>query len=74
MLAILRTRLGNNHDDELRNAAAEQAKITALRLNKLIEASLRRIRLGFAQKCILRVVSCNFVALDHGRLKLRSTN
>jgi OHCU decarboxylase len=36
MLAILRERLSNTRDDELRNAAAEQAKITALRLNKLI--------------------------------------
>jgi OHCU decarboxylase len=37
MLAILRDRLSNTTDEELRNAAAEQAKITALRLNKLIE-------------------------------------
>jgi OHCU decarboxylase len=37
MLSILRERLGNNADEELRNAAAEQAKITALRLNKLLE-------------------------------------
>jgi OHCU decarboxylase len=36
MLAILRLRLENNPDEELRNAAAEQAKITALRLKKLV--------------------------------------
>ncbi|MGI9065526.1 MAG: 2-oxo-4-hydroxy-4-carboxy-5-ureidoimidazoline decarboxylase [Pyrinomonadaceae bacterium] len=39
MLAILRQRLGNNSDEELRNAAAEQAKITQLRLKKLIDSS-----------------------------------
>ena len=38
MLAILRNRLGNNPDEELRNAAAEQAKITQLRLKKLLNA------------------------------------
>ena len=37
MLAILRQRLGNNPEEELRVAAAEQAKITQLRLTKLIE-------------------------------------
>ena len=37
MLAILRSRLGNNPDEELRVAAAEQAKITELRLKKLVE-------------------------------------
>ena len=37
MLAILRGRLENDSDKELRVAAAEQAKITQLRLNKLIE-------------------------------------
>jgi OHCU decarboxylase len=36
MLAILRHRLVNNPDEELLNAAAEQAKITALRLKKLV--------------------------------------
>ena len=36
MLANLRNRLGNNPAEELRNAAAEQAKITRLRLGKLI--------------------------------------
>jgi OHCU decarboxylase len=36
MLAILRQRLGNNPDEELRIAAAEQAKITVLRLKKLL--------------------------------------
>ena len=38
MLAILRDRLNNDRANELRNAAKEQAKITTLRLNKLIEA------------------------------------
>ncbi len=38
MLAILRDRLGNEPTEELRNAAAEQAKITQLRLNKLIDS------------------------------------
>ena len=37
MLAILRDRLENTPDEELRNAAAEQAKITRLRLRKLID-------------------------------------
>jgi len=37
MLAILRGRLQNNPDEELRIAAAEQAKITELRLKKLVE-------------------------------------
>jgi OHCU decarboxylase len=37
MLANLRSRLGNNPDEELRIAAAEQAKITRLRLQKLLE-------------------------------------
>lgn len=37
MLAILRDRLGNDPNEELRNAAAEQAKITQLRLKKLID-------------------------------------
>jgi 2-oxo-4-hydroxy-4-carboxy-5-ureidoimidazoline decarboxylase len=36
MLAILRTRLENDRDEELRAAAAEQAKITKLRLRKLL--------------------------------------
>jgi 2-oxo-4-hydroxy-4-carboxy-5-ureidoimidazoline decarboxylase len=35
MLAILRSRLGNEPDRELRIAAAEQLKITCLRLEKL---------------------------------------
>jgi 2-oxo-4-hydroxy-4-carboxy-5-ureidoimidazoline decarboxylase len=39
MLAILRQRLGNDRDEELRIAAAEQAKITRLRLVKLLEVS-----------------------------------
>jgi len=38
MLAILRTRLENPADQELRNAAAEQARITQLRLKKLIDS------------------------------------
>ena len=36
MLAILRERIENEPDDELRIAAAEQAKITELRLKKLL--------------------------------------
>jgi OHCU decarboxylase len=38
MLSILRARLQNNPDDELRHAAAEQAQITQLRLKKLIDS------------------------------------
>ncbi|MEO7970109.1 MAG: 2-oxo-4-hydroxy-4-carboxy-5-ureidoimidazoline decarboxylase [bacterium] len=37
MLAILSSRLENDSDEELRIAAAEQAKITELRLQKLVE-------------------------------------
>jgi 2-oxo-4-hydroxy-4-carboxy-5-ureidoimidazoline decarboxylase len=37
MLAILRSRLENDADQELRIAAAEQAQITELRLKKLID-------------------------------------
>ena len=37
MLAILRDRLENNADEELRIAAGEQAKITQLRLRKLVD-------------------------------------
>jgi len=36
MLALLRARLGNDAEDEARLAAAEQAKITRIRLEKLI--------------------------------------
>ena len=38
MLAILRSRLENPAGQELRNAAAEQARITHLRLKKLIDS------------------------------------
>jgi OHCU decarboxylase len=38
MLRILRARLENPADEELRNAAAEQAMITRLRLKKLIDS------------------------------------
>ena len=38
MLEILRARLDNNPEQELSVAAAEQAKITALRLEKLVES------------------------------------
>jgi OHCU decarboxylase len=38
MLAILRSRLENNPDEELRIALGEQAKITKLRLMKLLES------------------------------------
>jgi len=37
MAGILRQRLGNNPDKELRIAAAEQARITELRLRKLVD-------------------------------------
>jgi OHCU decarboxylase len=37
MLANLRTRIGNCREEELRNAAEEQMKITELRLQKLAE-------------------------------------
>ncbi len=37
MLAILQERLSNDPDEELRTAAGEQARITQLRLKKLIE-------------------------------------
>jgi len=37
MLAILRERIENEPDNELRIAAAEQAKITELRLKKLFD-------------------------------------
>ena len=37
MLEILKARLGNDPDTELRNAAGEQEKITQLRLKKLVE-------------------------------------
>uniref|UniRef100_K3W7Q4 2-oxo-4-hydroxy-4-carboxy-5-ureidoimidazoline decarboxylase n=1 Tax=Globisporangium ultimum (strain ATCC 200006 / CBS 805.95 / DAOM BR144) TaxID=431595 RepID=K3W7Q4_GLOUD len=36
MLQILESRVGNNSDDELKIAAAEQSKITKLRLEKLL--------------------------------------
>jgi 2-oxo-4-hydroxy-4-carboxy-5-ureidoimidazoline decarboxylase len=35
MLAILRSRIDNTREEELKNAAAEQLKITHLRLQKL---------------------------------------
>ena len=35
MLAILEARLPNGRDDEIKAAAAEQTKITALRLRKV---------------------------------------
>jgi 2-oxo-4-hydroxy-4-carboxy-5-ureidoimidazoline decarboxylase len=42
MLALLRARLGNERDTELRIAAAEQMKITRLRIAKLLEEGLDR--------------------------------
>ncbi|TBR21065.1 2-oxo-4-hydroxy-4-carboxy-5-ureidoimidazoline decarboxylase [bacterium] len=39
MLALLDARMGNDSDAELRVAAGEQAKITAIRLTKLLEAA-----------------------------------
>jgi OHCU decarboxylase len=44
LLEILRSRLGNDADTELRVAAAEQAKITRLRLLTLVEAGLPTLR------------------------------
>ena len=41
MLAILKKRLENGPAEEIRTAAAEQAKITELRLRKLVGAGLR---------------------------------
>jgi OHCU decarboxylase len=38
MLSILNERMGNDRETELLNAAEEQAKITALRLAKLLES------------------------------------
>ncbi len=38
MLALLRNRLENDPDEEVRNAAAEQAQITQLRIRKLIDS------------------------------------
>ncbi len=35
MLQVLRVRIGNTREEEIRNGAAEQAKITHLRLDKL---------------------------------------
>ena len=39
MLALLRTRMQNDPESELRTAAGEQAKITQLRLTKLVTSS-----------------------------------
>lgn len=36
MLALLEARIGNTRDDEVQNAAAEQLKITLLRIDKLL--------------------------------------
>jgi OHCU decarboxylase len=38
MLAILKTRIGNTREEEMKNAAAEQLQITRLRLQKLAAA------------------------------------
>ena len=35
MLALLKARIGNQRDQEIQNAAAEQLKITLLRIDKL---------------------------------------
>ena len=39
MLGLLQSRMANDSDKELRVAAGEQAKITAIRLKKLLEAA-----------------------------------
>jgi OHCU decarboxylase len=44
MLAELERRIGNDPATELRSAAAEQAKITRLRLQKLLSSSLESPR------------------------------
>jgi OHCU decarboxylase len=46
MLAELRLRLNNDPAPELRLAAGEQAKITRLRLEKLLDASFESSRAG----------------------------
>lgn len=46
MLAELRRRLNNDPAPELRVAAGEQAKITRLRLEKLLDASIESSRAG----------------------------
>jgi 2-oxo-4-hydroxy-4-carboxy-5-ureidoimidazoline decarboxylase len=35
MLALLKARIGNSREEEIRSAAAEQLKITLLRIDKL---------------------------------------
>ncbi len=42
MLRILENRIQNDPDEELQNAAGEQAKITAIRLEKLLQDGRRR--------------------------------
>lgn len=46
MLGELQRRLGNDPDAELRTAAAEQSRITRLRLEKLLTPSLESSRTG----------------------------
>jgi 2-oxo-4-hydroxy-4-carboxy--5-ureidoimidazoline (OHCU) decarboxylase len=41
MLAILRSRINNSREAELRNAASEQQKITHVRLEKLASRTIR---------------------------------
>jgi OHCU decarboxylase len=41
LLSILRSRMGNDPDAELRVAAEQQAEITALRLTRLLEGPVR---------------------------------
>ena len=41
MLALLRARIGNSREAEVRNAAAEEAKITQIRLAKLFPAEAK---------------------------------
>jgi 2-oxo-4-hydroxy-4-carboxy-5-ureidoimidazoline decarboxylase len=44
MLALLRARVGNDPDDELKIAAGEQMKITRLRLEKLLNEAPQDLR------------------------------
>jgi OHCU decarboxylase len=46
MLSELRRRIGNDPHAELRNAAAEQARITRLRLEKMLSPSFESSRTG----------------------------
>jgi 2-oxo-4-hydroxy-4-carboxy-5-ureidoimidazoline decarboxylase len=65
LLAILRDRLNNEREQELRTAAAEQAQITRLRLLKLIE-SLEEPENGFSQKS-MSTISTHILDTSRGK-------